>query len=429
MELIRDLDETFERLNAKIKYKGKVDLNIKDQVKAKAKLVGRIYANDLNRIVELFGSKKERYENGLNECRGEMLNQLIHKRDEQLQQVDKFMQSSQQKNLSELKNLHKSIKQNYGAFAKGVPSVYESILFRSKLSKPFKLAQLVKYAKLMKNEKKINLAKTNHLFDDDPDIIHVLPSNLIFIYSIHMRNMLVLNRFDDLVHFKHFEEAFDYDAIRVNAINILAKSRRNQCVDVYNFKLELVHSIRLEQTFHYFEVNNFEIGLGNRALADELVIACYNFKTVRSKKKEICINTAKLKEELGVGMELGLFGLLDLNDRFLFISFDILCFYFQLSATLVFNREDDNKSFKCFKSDFFEWFMYNDQVCRRCLGPYRERLMFTFDLNSTCSGDTFTKIVDSEVRKFETLYSTASNKYIYSVRVSDDFGKVRLNHY
>ena len=382
MELIRDLDKTFERLNAKIKFKGNVDVNIKDQVKAKAKLVGRIYANDLDRIVELFDSKKEKYENGLNECRDELLKQNIQNRNEQLQQVNEFMQSSQQINLTQLKTLHQSIKLNYVAFAKGVPTVYESLMSRSRLANPLKLAQLVKYEKLMKNREKFDLSKTNHLFDDDPDIIHVLPSNLIFIYSMNMRNMLVLNQAGDLVHFKHFEETFAYDAIRVNAINILAKSRHNLCVDVYNFKLELVHSIRLEQTFHYFEVNNFEIGLGNRTLADELVITCYNFKTTKSKKNEICINTAKLKEELGVGMELCLFGLLGMNDRFLFLYVYVYSeSSLRPSPMFVINRAD-NESFKCFESDLSEWFIYNDQVCRRCLSyakPYNEHLMFTFD--------------------------------------------------
>ena len=132
MEIIRDLEEKFHNLDSKLNSN------------AKQELANVIYTRDLERIDHLFKAKKERYKNGLNECRQEMLDQLIQKRNEQLQQVNEFKQISQQINLSELERLHKSIKQNYAAFAKGLPSVFESIMFRSKLANPFKFAQLVK---------------------------------------------------------------------------------------------------------------------------------------------------------------------------------------------------------------------------------------------------------------------------------------------
>ena len=42
-----------------------------------------------------FDSKQERYENGLNECRDEMLKQLIQKRNEQLKEINAFMENAQ----------------------------------------------------------------------------------------------------------------------------------------------------------------------------------------------------------------------------------------------------------------------------------------------------------------------------------------------
>ena len=116
MELIKDLEKRFQNLDAKLN--------------TKVELASKIYSDDLERVHHLFSSKKEKYENGLNECRGEMLRQLIQKRNEQLEQINGF-QISQQNNLTQFKSLHKSIKSNYARFSRGLASVYESILFRS----------------------------------------------------------------------------------------------------------------------------------------------------------------------------------------------------------------------------------------------------------------------------------------------------------
>ena len=91
MELIRGLEETFQRINAKLNSN------------AKQELANLICTRDLQRIEHLFNSKKQRYKNGLNECRQEMLDQLIQKRNEQLNEVNGFKQSSQPNSLAQLK--------------------------------------------------------------------------------------------------------------------------------------------------------------------------------------------------------------------------------------------------------------------------------------------------------------------------------------
>ena len=146
MELIKDLEKRFQNLDAKLN--------------TKVELASKIYSDDLERVHLLFSSNTENYENGLNECRGEMLRQLIQKRNEQLEQTNGF-QISQQNNLTQFKSLHKSIKSNYARFSRGLASVYESILFRSKLADPLKFVQLVKYSKLMQTEQIVDLAKAN----------------------------------------------------------------------------------------------------------------------------------------------------------------------------------------------------------------------------------------------------------------------------
>ena len=222
MELIEDLEEKFQRINAKLNTNAKVES------------FGSVYSNDLQRIEHLFIKKKEKYKNGLNECRDEMLKLNIQNRDEQLQQVNEFIQSSQQNDLTQLKNLHNSIKLNYIVFAKGLASVYESIMFRTKLTNALILAQLFKYVDLMSVEEQVCLAKVEHLFNlpyIDDWFVHVLPSNRIFIHSFEAENMLVLNKSGDLIHFKELQTDYDYDTVQVNATNVIAYNRDNRIVD------------------------------------------------------------------------------------------------------------------------------------------------------------------------------------------------------
>ena len=85
-------------------------------------------------IHRFFDSTKEKkYENGLNEHRGEMLKQIIQKRNEQLEQINEFIQSTQLNSLTKFKALADSIKLENLLFSRGIPSVYESNLLRVKL--------------------------------------------------------------------------------------------------------------------------------------------------------------------------------------------------------------------------------------------------------------------------------------------------------
>ena len=358
MELIRELEDRFQNLDAK--------------QNSNRYLFYRNFNNNYYRInTRVFSEYKEKkYENGLNQCRQEMLDQLIQKRNEQLQQVNEFMQSSQQINLSELKSMHKSLKQSYFVFAKGWTSVYESILFRSKLANQFQLAQLVKYSALMRTEEKVSCAKVNHFLDLRFVDTYVLPSNLLLLYCSRTKNMVVLNKSGDLIHFKGLLKNFEKYDVQVNDTNILTYNRDDRIVEIYSFKLEHVHSIGLEKRFRYFELNNYEIALFNRANGEEFIITCYNYKTTNSKKKEICINTNELKRILGLGMEqINCFLLVGFTDQYIFIegydssvAHKIMCDP-GTSAYHIFlmNRHDNNNLFRHFTSNL-GWLIFNKQI-------------------------------------------------------------------
>jgi hypothetical protein len=219
MKLILALDLKFYKIN------NRLDSN------SNAELINSNYINDLEAINRVFNlSKKGKYANALNERRDEMLKQIIQKRNEQLEQINEFIQSSQQKGLTQFKTLADSIKLENLSFSSGIASVVESILFRARLTNPLQFAKLARYSKFMKNEKKICLSNAKNLIDITRDVffntVHALPSNRIFIYCPYTRNMVVLNKSGDLIHIKAFQKEFKYD-VRVNATNIVVFDIRN----------------------------------------------------------------------------------------------------------------------------------------------------------------------------------------------------------
>ena len=142
MELIKDLEEKFRI------YNDKIDLG-----NGTLELISSNNNLDCERMNTFFDSKQDRYKNGLNEFRDEMLKQLIQKRNEQLKEIDAFMENTQAASKSvktievnnhvervgELKTLARSIKLNSVSFRPSLISVSESIKSRTELKNEFKL--------------------------------------------------------------------------------------------------------------------------------------------------------------------------------------------------------------------------------------------------------------------------------------------------
>ena len=428
MELIRDLEQTFQNINTTLNSNAKVES------------AGSIYTNDLQRIDRLFKFKKEKYEKGLNECRDELLKKNIQKRDEELQQVNEFIQSSQQKNLIQLKSLHKSIKQNYTALAKGLASVYESILFRSKLANPLKLAQLVKYEKLMQTSEKVCFAKANDRLDldfynDDFYSFHLLPSNLIFLCScittdryscVNTINMGVLNKSGDLVHFKVLNKQLEFD-FKVNAANIFAFFNSDLTIQIFNFKLELVHSLGFDPIYYRFTLNNYEIVLSEFFdIHEDFKIVCYNYKTAKLEKKEICLHINELNQHLDPHLNINFIEdcthLVGLSDEFLFISvlgFSLNDSFKMFSFVFLLNRNEENSLYKYFIGQSSgEWFIYGTEICKRTFENYGNFATIQFNDIHSASDETVVKYVnEANGKKFKQFYSTSNYKYIYSKKV------------
>ena len=348
--------------------------------------------------------------------------------------------------IAQLKALDESIKSKNSIFAKGLASVYESIWFRSKFTCPFKFAQLVKYKKFMKNEKKFCLPKENLLFyrgsrSDEHIFIHVLWSDLLFIYKcvcvdygvINQINMGVMNHSGEVIHSKSIlkqENKFlDYE-FKVNATNIIAHNPKNSIVEIYNFKLELVHSIKKDKNSFFLKLNNYEIIFDNNTYYEcfssfnfsfidsavddtaikQLIITCYNYQTVHTKKTkmEICLDENGFEEKF--------FELIGVNDRFFFIGGR--CEKYSRSTRIcLLNREDENRIYKSFKCKFEICFVFNVEVCGRTfvgnVADDYKRFVNVYDIDNSDSDKPSAIFKDDKVRSIADILASG-NKYIYS---------------
>jgi hypothetical protein len=326
----------------------------------------------------------------------------------------------------------------------------------------------------MMNEKKVSLKKTKKVFafDNDycdPDYFHLLPSNQILIISSFKDtqfNMAVLNKTgDDLIHFKELKKQHDEedededdmdDEFHVNATNIVRFKRTDSIVEIYNFKLEIVHSFRAEKS-DILCLNNYEIALSyHDDNYNKLIIRCYNYKTVKTIKKEIRLNTKEFKRlteiQLDKGKYLNCYNLVGLNDKFLFISATTYFDDSMISILFILNREDNNNLFKYFSIDSDQWFIYNKEVCQgyddddrnwiniwnidlskgddidaemEYLAKCSENNIDSVDVDSDSDGISEYTITDKP-RKFRDLYATSNYKYIYSKKVKSIKGKLTL---
>lgn len=405
MDPIRDLENSFQKIEAKLASNDK------------AESISNKYSTDFERINNLYASEQDRYKIGLNERRDEILKELTAKRDQELNQVNEFIQNRHQISSTQLKSLNESIKLNRLVFARGISTAFESILFRSKLENRFKLVQLVKYSKLMRNKETVSLAKASQLVDITDALVHVLPLSRIFIFSSRSTTMLVLSKSGDVIHSRALKKhtpplvfCSNYD-LNVNATNILAHDEKDSTMQIYNFNLELVRSIEFDEICTAFKLNNYEIAIDSFSVRKELIIVCYNYKRAKTQKKICCLQIDEFKN-LGFSH----FSLVGLSDRFLFVRGEVVCLRHKYMPVmvLVLNRADDYSLFKRFKELPHESFIYNEQVFFRSGHLIAGGYETTIDVCDIDASDGERPLFQGiRGHMFRHFYSTSSSKWIY----------------
>jgi hypothetical protein len=213
MDLIKSLEEIFQKLDDS-------KLN---------RLVNSIYNNyskDCAKINnEIFASIQEKYENGLNEQRDQMLKQLIQNRDKQLAKVNEIkeiMEPDPKKSLTQLKSLTAQIKSKQDEFACSLISVYDSILNRTKLESGLNLTKIIKYSLFIRKETTFKLENLKMLYNIDKlKDFYQISTDFLFVWFDTCKkrviddNMVILNRNGDVLKSRKLNSRYD---IRVQGI-------------------------------------------------------------------------------------------------------------------------------------------------------------------------------------------------------------------
>jgi len=340
-----------------------------------------------------------------------------------------------------LRRLANSLKANYVAFARGLVSIKDSILFRTKFGNHLKFAQLFNYSKFMMNEEAISLANASHLLGKENlcyKNFYALSSNLIFFWC-KMQNekfeMVVLNKKGDLIRSKEVNQRYNGDKpsfdIKVNATNIIALKKFDNLVEIYNFNLELVHSFQVfidkYENYDTLILNNYEIAFSD---CRNNSITCFNYKTFNTKMNKIEFNPKKLNEQMGKNPRFVLIlGLDSLNEKFLFFSGG------HPSKTtggmspdgltkwlfIILNREDDNNLYKWFYAN--SWLFYNTEFCYRFRSEIfiQDTYLSNKDVNPEEIFDNFDDFAD--------MYSITDYKSIYSRKFFKHNLTLKFNKY
>ena len=270
-------------------------INAKLDSKSNSNLINSNYHKDVKKINKLFDlSKQEAYKNGLNKCRDELLAQIINKRDQQLKQVD---ENKPKNSLNQLKNLSNTLKYNFLIFSSGIISINESIRRRAKLETRFNFFKLVNYSKFVCYQKSFSIKSINKLYNYDWFVKNfIVSSNLVFlafhicIDELNYTFMLTMDQNGDLVHTKklNYPSLSTHSCfIETNSTNIVVHYDNDKVVEVYSFGLELINSIKLDKTYLFLLLNDYDIGLFDKY---ERVLTMYNFKARVLSKKVTNVN-------------------------------------------------------------------------------------------------------------------------------------------
>ena len=97
--------------------------------------------------------------------------------------------------------------------------------------------------------------------------------------------MIILSKRGDLLSkLKTFEK---FCSVGLNASNIFAYQSDISTLSIYDFNLELVHSVKLETSNGYFRLSNYDLAFYDE---EQSTIACFNVKTTQLKRQVVKID-------------------------------------------------------------------------------------------------------------------------------------------
>ena len=224
-------------------------------------------------------------------------------------------------------------------------------------------------------------------------------------------NLVVIDQNGLIKHSKEiFNTEIDYAMfyqVDASATHIAAYNNVECLVQIYDFELELVNSIRLDEDLGSFSLSNYEILFHD--LKNDFKVLFYSFKTVNMNKKEMRLDTSM---DFAKYLHLMLLGF---DEKCLFIGGCIETDVFEEYALLVFSRSDGGVLFKSLGNHVaVSLLMYEREVCVVKDADEGYEICF-YDVEGSAhdeGGFLISRFGDECA--FTDIYSTANYKYVYS---------------
>lgn len=423
--------------NLLVELQKKFDL-IDSGVDAKIKIVSELHELDCEKINNKF--ELDYIINGLNEYREVALKEINEKRIAQINEINEFCRKivktlnehfvnglQDSESFKKHSGLFEHLIEEQGNYMKN-SSVYFmksrvenvlNLLNKFKFTQPFDFLKLNKYSDFIMTKKRIRLNLTSNYDSCNLSFIDrkrflILPVNRVFVCSKiknFFYNMLILDQDGCILYSREFRMEFEQFKIFKTTSSHIIRLFRNKDeyglhsnVEIYNFKLELNHSFKLDISYYSnFIISNNEIAFQNNFERSKVLI--YNLDHFRS----IYIN---LNTEIPNGFfyiyDPFSYKLLHFNDEklFFFKNGEIINIIDRGSLLIL-----ANISVCTYRKNFFKFdrdsqiYDLNDE----------ENLIHVYRANGGISFDLPLK------EKFKSLRFTFNDTIVYNQKSSEDF--------
>lgn len=248
---------------------------IDNKIALKTLKINELYDNDVAKIEERFKPdvNSNTFVQNLNGEREVMLKQITKQRDAHLKQISEYFEQLVPNIPRNFKNLMSEKKSRiFAGFAKFTPrklTNFECILKTWNLTKPFNLAKVDKYSKLLLNKKrfKINLPagykleEANHL-----NKFLTLPSRKYFIYAKKgdMHRIMITDKDGNILKSVEKEEKDRFKSFDICSSYIICRARTSvssrftSFIVIYDYNLNIITAFQEKKAYRFF-VHNDEV--------------------------------------------------------------------------------------------------------------------------------------------------------------------------
>ena len=309
--------------------------NIENKINHRIESTFALYKKD----VDIINSKinedlnSEIHQNGLNLYRQTLLDKLIQRRNEQINEINSNLYTFDDVNINEtyLKWFYQDLEtiknKNIHYQKPNISYLDLTMIYKIKLRQHFDFYKLNKYASLIRTQREVNLNNflIKYVFDLATGIkFFSLPSNNIFICALcnneinpqahtNLKNrLLVINKQGNVLHSRKLEDEIIEEYLQKfkATSNNLIRFYKSK-MEIYDFRLGLLHRLNIQDTFYGLVVNQ-----QNEIAFMELNIFIYKFNLTKIESSMFKLNnTVRLYNHVLVHFNREYFYLLKFKKR------------------------------------------------------------------------------------------------------------------